>query len=319
MSSEAGIYTGPWINHSHNFWLGATITLNNRDSAFLIALLTLVVTTAGRSLWRIVSFVVHQLRASDYPHDAIFYQQQAILKNAESPLNAAWKLSRASFTWRKHERTRWWQLWRSRSLFLVLLAVTLAAAFAVASIFSSQVTKAAGTAVLITSPDCGAWYFNTTDSASQQKWSVKQLNESIMAANYANACYRTSNTNCKTSTYAVPEIKWDSNQSTSCPFGDDVCLMTQTAAYQMDTGPLDSHRILGIDAPPSDRISVRKVATCAPLGLSPYTKTENLTMYDGTKDKYLHFFLGPLNNSDTNWTVEYNTHASEVGLGYNLE
>jgi len=321
MPSESSIYTGPWINHSRNIWLGATITLNDRDSAFLIALLTLVVTTAGQSFWRIVCFVTHQIRTASHPHDAIFHQQQAILKNQESPLSAAWKLSRTSFTWRRHERTRWWQFWRSRSLFLVLLAIILAGAFAVASIFSSQVTKAAGTEVLINSPDCGDWEFNASDPLSQASWGVKKLNESIAAASYASTCYG-SGSNAECNTYVAPEISWKTNQNASCPFGNSTCLFGRTAAYEMDTGLLDSHEILGLDASHSDRVSVRKVATCAPVGLKQYMEIKNVTVdgfYGPMLDVYLQYFLGPIIDTGANWTYQYNTHASLVDFGYDFE
>jgi hypothetical protein len=229
--------------------------------------------------------------------------------------------SRTSFTWRRHERTRWWQFWRSRSLFLELLAIILACAFAVASFFSSQVTKAAGTEVLINSPDCGDWSFNSSDPASQASWGVKKLNESIAAASYASTCY-SSGSNPKCNSYVLPEIPWKTNQNASCPFGNSTCLLSRTAAYEMDTGLLDSHDILELDASPSDRISVRKVATCAPLGLKQYLQIKNETV-DGPNgpmlDAYLQFFLGPIVGVSVNWTFQYNTHASLVGLGYDLE
>jgi NhaP-type Na+/H+ or K+/H+ antiporter len=94
MSSSAYVFEGLWIDHSHNIFLGATITLKDRDAAFLLALLALVVAAAGRSFWTIFSYIAHQSRCTDNPQDAQFYQQQAILKNSASPLGAAWKFAR---------------------------------------------------------------------------------------------------------------------------------------------------------------------------------------------------------------------------------
>jgi hypothetical protein len=149
MSSSAYVFEGPWINHSHNIFIGATITLKDRDAAFLLALLALVVAAAGRSFWTIFSYIAHQSRCTDSPQDAQFYQQQAILKNSASSLGAAWKFARISFSWRKHERSR-----GSSTIIFIPIALFLAIAFGVASIFSSQVTKDAGLEVLINSPNC---------------------------------------------------------------------------------------------------------------------------------------------------------------------
>lgn len=49
MAPTTQIYTGFWINHSRSVLPGATLTLTDRDSAFLLALLAVVVTTAGHS------------------------------------------------------------------------------------------------------------------------------------------------------------------------------------------------------------------------------------------------------------------------------
>lgn len=318
MPSEYPIYTGPWINHSHGIWLGATITLKTRDSAFLIAFLTIVVTIAGKSVWKIVSFITHQRRATNQPHDAIFYQQQAILKNSDSPLGAAWKLFRTSFAWRGHVRTRWWQFWRSRSLFLISLAIILATTFAIASIFSSQVTRAAGTGtgVLINGVNCGDWSFESSQKGNSSG-RVKKLTESVTAAHYADVCYGSGDPSCNG--YVKPEIIWNTDQNATCPFGNDACLLSSTAAYEMDTGPMDSHAVFGLNAPLTDRITLRKKATCAPLDLEPYMQVSNQTVGDGASvDEYLEFLLGPITEYDPYSTTRYDTHARYVGLGYDF-
>jgi hypothetical protein len=210
MASTTEIYTGLWINHSKSTFLGATLTLTDRDAAFLLALLAVVVTTAGHSFWRILSYTTHQIRSSRGPNDAIFYQQQAVLKNSGSALGAAWNFIRVSFAWRKH--SKWWQFGRSHNLLFIVVGSSIAAVFAVASIFSSQVTKSAGTEVLIHSPNCGFWQFNTTSNDATNsglvfQWDLKTLNETITSANYANACYGTGNTKtAQCSTYMVPEV-----------------------------------------------------------------------------------------------------------------
>lgn len=205
MSSTNQIYTGLWINHSRSLLLGATLTLTDRDAAFLLALLAIVAATAGHSFWRILSYVTHQLRSSRGPNDAIFYQQQAVLKNSNSALGAAWMFTRVSWAWRKH--SSWWKFGRSHNLLFIIVGLITAAVFAVAAIFSSQVTKSAGTEVLIQSPNCGFWEFNSTTNEGVWGWDLKTLNNTITAANYANTCYGTGNSgSASCHTYKVPEV-----------------------------------------------------------------------------------------------------------------
>jgi hypothetical protein len=320
MSSTSYIYTGPWVNRSQSTLLGATITLTTRDGAFLLAVLAVVVTNAGQSFWNIVSYIIHQARSKAGAHDALHYQQQAILKNSGSSLSAAWKFARASFSWRKHERSKWWQFWRSRTLFLILTALIIYAAFVVASIFSSRVTNSISTEVLIHSPDCGFWVFNASTSLSSLSgFEFKIANDSAAAASYARTCYGTNNTNpLQCNTYAVPEITWTVNQNASCPFAASTCMWSPTAAYQMDTGPLDSHSILGLNANPSERITLRKVATCAPIIANPYAVVVNQSVDGGLEvDQFIQVAMGPAEGP--NFTYQYNTHAVFVQIGYDLE
>jgi hypothetical protein len=316
MSSSSYVYTGPWVNYSHGTLVGATITLTTRDAAFLLALLAIVVTTAGHSFWTIFCYIAHQSRSSRGSHDIIFYQEQAILKNSDSALSAAWKFFREIFAWRKHVKSR-----KSRSLFFIAMAIIIAALFGVASIFSSQVTKAAGSEVLINDENCGTWSFNLISTlADVYKEDLKSLNETIAAANYASSCYSTNNTDTpQCNTYITPAITWTTNQNVSCPFASGTCLLSPTAAYQMDTGPLDSHYVLGLNAKSSERVTTRKVATCAPVHIAPYAESVNITFPDGSTDNYAMLYLGDPGTNLTNVTYVYDLHAQYVGVGYDLQ
>lgn len=320
MSSSPHIFTGPWINHSHSALIGATLTLNNRDSAFLLAFLAIVVTTAGNSFWIIVAYIIHQARSKRITRDGIFYQHQAVLKNSTSALDAAWKFTLISLAWRRHERTKWWQFWRSRTFAFVVLALFLAGGFGVAGIFSSQVTKAASSEVLIQSEFCGKWTYSDV-----AKFQLKVLDAASTAANYARNCYGDVNasvTEC--GTYVVPQIPRTRDGNASCPFVTGNCFWSDTAAYQMSTGPMDSHDILGLNAGQSERITLSKQATCAPVHLRPYLQLLNITnnVPNGnggstpSKDTYLRLFVG--GSSSTDWSYQYNTHAQTANIGYEL-
>ncbi len=166
--------------------------------------------------------------------------------------------------------------------------------------------KSAGTEVLIKSPNCGFCDFDTSTSGEAFQRESKVLKESIASANYANTCYdNLSRNNLFCSTYNVPEVcvsalpmklimlskRFSSSKmlncvlifqdfqeqesNASCPFAKETCLFSPTSACEMDTGQMDSHEILGIDA---ERVTLRKVATCAPLDLAPYTEEVNQTL-----------------------------------------
>ena len=95
------VHTGPWINWSHGIVLGSTITLSERNGELLTAFLAMFVTAAGAASWKIMSFALHQHRSPRDPQDGIHHQQQAILRNTESPFGASLELAQLFWYWRK--------------------------------------------------------------------------------------------------------------------------------------------------------------------------------------------------------------------------
>jgi hypothetical protein len=91
----------------------------------------------------------------------------------------------------------------------------------------------------------------------------------------------------------------------------------------MDIGPIDSHLDLGINAPPRDRITYRKITTCSPIEAEPFVQVVNSSETDeagvwlnGTiLDR---FFFGPVAGLGDAWTYEYNEFAPLDGFGYQI-
>jgi hypothetical protein len=176
-----------------------------------------------------------------------------------------------------------------------------AIAFGATSIFSSQVTKDAGLEVLIDSPNCGWWGFPTTGNGTG--WQLKILNDTKAAASYARSCYGTNNQNTPPcNTYKVPKITWTSDETASCPFAAEACGALGSTPYQMDTGHLDSHDILGLNAEESDRVTLRRVATCSAMHTKPYYQYVNQSTGDGNLDQDLQLFMGKLDSTGLNYT-----------------
>ena len=255
MSQLAGssIHIGPWINWSHGPILGATITLSARDGGLLTAFLALFVTTAGAAWWRISSYILHQHNAKHENQDGLHHQQQAIFRNTSTPGAASWEFIQLAWYWRNNAARP-----LLRTLPVILLALLNLTLFAVAGIFSSEVTKAAGNETLIRSPTCG--YLDMTASdAHLAAFRAVDLNDTLAATTYSRACYGNSQNNLQCNQYPQPSLSWKTTQNATCPFSPEICYFGASAAYEMDTGNLDSHSALGINAPKHDRVHYRKV------------------------------------------------------------
>ena len=255
----SSIYTGPWVNWSHGLVLGSTITLSQRDGELLTAFLAIFVTAAGSACWKILSYILHQNRASQEYQDGLHHQEQAILRNADGPASASWELAKSAWYWRKIAVNP-----LIRTLPAICLALLNLALFGVAGIFSSEVTKAAGNETLILSHTCGrlnATMGSTPTQVNEANFGLLEVNDTLTATTYSRACYGNIENNLQCNQYARQSLHWQTNQNASCPFTSDLCWYGGTAAYEMDSGRLDSHDDIGINAPKSHRVQYRKVTT----------------------------------------------------------
>lgn len=328
MSEYAGasIYHGVWVNWSHGRVLGSTLTLSSRNGNLLTAFLAVFVAAAGTAAWRIISFTLHQMRASAQPQDGIHHQQQIVFKNTGSPETAAWQFLRIFYAWRKIARRSFW-----RSVPLAMLALATLAAFGTAGVFSSEVTKAAGSDVLVRSGNCGNW---TGTGFSSDGLLRKALNDTIVASTYSRACYNVQSSALQCNQYAKQQLPYAVIQNTTCPFADGMCIYGNTAAFAMDTGNMSSHDDLGINTRETDRITYRRRTTCAPLQDEGYVTWFNFsdvpddigTTWQGQEGDVIDFFnFGPTRGDiynqpegKNNYTFFYNQHAATTGYGYEL-
>lgn len=311
------VYTGGWINWSRGIVLGSTVTLSERDGDLLIAFLSMFVAAAGAACWKIVSFAIHQHRSLREPQDGIHHQQQAIFRNTGSPSRASFELAQLAWSWRKHAIRPF-----VRTLPLMALALFIFSVFGVAGIFSSEVAKAAGNETLIRSPDCGYLNFNETTLGSPQALAALnsvEVNDTLAATTYSRACYGNSQNPLQCMQYPQSQLHWKINQNATCPFPNDLCFYGGSSAYEMDTGLIDSHQALGINAPKFERVQYRKVTTCSPIHTRGYATIVNDTdpgdlAYGQT---FQQFSYGP-SSPDVNYTYKYNIVTESENLGYAL-
>jgi hypothetical protein len=322
MSSPADspIYTGLWINWSHGPILGSTLTLSARNGGLLTSFLATFITVVGGQLWRILSFCFHQLRSSRGPQDGLHHQQQNIFRNTASPGSAAWSFLLIGYAWRhktRHPIVRSWP-W-------AVLAVVYMSIFAVLSVFQSQTTKAVGNERLVQPTNCGYWAVDGAQTIqSLTALAQKTTNDTILAANYARACYGGSPDPLQCNVYPAQSLPYTVDQNATCPFEAGMCVYGNTAAFRMDTGLIDSHFALGINSPAGERVQTRKITSCAPLHIKNFTTilTGNETNQALPQDYFWEIQFGGM-STDTatggnNYTFSYNPHATLDNFGYSV-
>lgn len=140
-------------------------------------------------------------------------------------------------------------------------------------IFSSRVTTDNANEVLLTGKNCGIFssepisqnvtLADLTQYLSQR--STAYLDQSLQ-------CYSTSRAlkseNCRP--YIKPVLPYTMTPNASCPFDPAICLTKNNLV--LDTGLLNSHDHLGINAPSKSRFHFRSVTSCAPLVTEGFTK-----------------------------------------------
>ena len=308
-------YIGIWINRSHGAVTGSTITLKERDGGLLTAFLALFVSAAGAACWKILSYALHQYRARQEFLDGLHHQQQAVFRNSDSPARASWQMIKLTWYWRSHATN-----YIARTAPLAGLALLSLMLFGVAGIFSSEVTKAPGNEILIRSQNCG--YPNLTDPnplSGQAAFLTMDLNDTLAATVYQRACYGNSEDLPQCGHLIQQQLPWTSDDNAPCPFSPKMCSSGDRTAYKMDSGLIDSHDDLGINAPRKGRVQYRKVTSCSPIQTKDYEKKINETDIKSPifGDTLIQYFYG--DTATANYSYQYNTHILFENNGYTLE
>lgn len=302
LPTNAHVYTGVWINWSRGRVLGSTLTLTQRSGSLLTAFLGIFVTTAGVSCWRIFSFYLHQRRVRLGLQDAVHHQEQVILRNGSTPGLAAWQMFLVTWNWRRISKRPVW-----RSLVLVILALCHLSLFAAAGVLSGEVAKAAGNETLIRSARCGFNFADVNKSAAYDFDTTTDLNAmlanvSIAATNYARSCY-TSQPGLECYQYPTLSVPIQSRRDVACPFSDNIC--KTSAAYEMDTGFMDSHVMFGINSKPVDRLELRKVTTCSVLRTESRWRYSSSVGPNNMNMSTIRYYYGSLGSAPHNYTFEH--------------
>ncbi|KAI0521637.1 hypothetical protein F5B22DRAFT_545558 [Xylaria bambusicola] len=289
------VYTGFWTDWSRGKVLGSTLTLTREDANLLIAFVAFFLTVVTAQLWSIACFASHSFLSTQDPRDMLHHQRQAILRNNGAPAGTALTLIRLAWAWRRGSGVV------RRVVPLFACTIVLAIGFAAAAGFSSRI--ALGNTVLLSPRNCG--FFNTnvgvspdTESNIILPWQARQFTK---ASNYAEQCYSTSGTaaDCLNGAYVKRELAVSVDKNAVCPFGGNIC-PSNSSNIRLDSGFIDSHFDLGVNAPPNQRFQFKMVLHCAPLKTKGYR-----SFHTRDNQTVARYYYGSTTYS--NYTYEYRT------------
>ena len=256
--------------------------------------------------------------------------KQIILRNASTDLSTTQLMWTLAWSSRRAGRPL------SRAVFIGLFALLHAVLFVVGGTFSNRLASA-GSAVLSRSPHCGIWnetYWNlaiangpfpSDKKAMTLSWqaATKNKSEVELSLEYAQQCYSNQSIAVEAfvskphtdvqsptcNTLQRPKLDWTVTEG-ECPFAAPLCV---SPTIVLDTGHIDSHKDLGINAKPQDRVTYRRLTTCTVLN-----DTGRVTGWEGyiesASDHPIHRVAyanyGPNTWRQTNETYAYSSYAS---------
>lgn len=275
--ADRDVYTGFWVNHDKDNVLGATLTVTNSQASYIIATLAFLLSTllAG-SIWRILVVVVYLSRSSAPAAGTFEHQQWTVMRNSDSSSAAILSLSTAILSW---DKQRPWRIRLTLSLSLLSLAALIFPLAAV--IIPPQVVTKVTDDIIVLSKErsCGfGTELNSEDNLVGRVSSVfaRDLEETTTARTYARDWYDNDQDNGAIfkvklhKGFVVEKLPYTETTSAKCPFAEEFCKTGSNGAIPFDTGLLNSHVHLGIDAPKDERVEYRWKSTCTPIEMNDH-------------------------------------------------
>lgn len=253
--------------------MGKTITTDSSTGNIVIAILTVLTGFGIAHLWSVLVFGIHQIRADGQAQDALFRQQQALLRTQPPPGSLLMDWLKLFWAWRKSNRAF------VRSLLLISLGSLFATITMAVGIFSSYVVSS-GTDinVLVSSPYCGPFSFKfDPDTFTTVAPILSYLDKrQSLARSYAQDCYQNLTTlpqQCLS--FVKPRIQFAVNR-TDCPFDRDLCINIDLPGLVLDSGMVDLSENFGINLEVNDSVKYRKRTSCAIINLEGHYSIQNV-------------------------------------------
>lgn len=242
--------------------MGATLTTTREYGNLLIALTAFFIPYVATRFWRICCFFLHRFHSTAKPKGAIHHQRQVLLRNASSMESALITLLSLIKSWSSKKHAKIGAL-----LSLLGYTILIIAAFTVAGAFSSRISSGMSDEVLVNGNHCGVCGFTSGPNIDSFAAVLRYFSETYTdALNYAQQCYSDDSSGILgCDRFVVKSLKPAKTETNrSCPFTGDIC-RNNDANIRLDTGYIDSHDHLGLNAPPNERFGYRYVLECAPL------------------------------------------------------
>lgn len=185
--------------------------------------------------------------------------------------------------WKNRHSKKW-----IRPLPAALVGAFCIIAFTIAGGFSSQISTALSSEVLIKSMNCGRIDDIITRGPHDGSNSnmIHKATNTNNAASYAQQCYSDDSAGIvDCGRYVISSIPKKIDRNATCPFRNTMCRNRAENLY-IDSGYIDSHNLLGLNAPIGERILVRNVLHCAPLTINGFTSERNLSVGPATAYHY---------------------------------
>ncbi|PVH92363.1 hypothetical protein DM02DRAFT_663022 [Periconia macrospinosa] len=312
--ADDDVVNGFWYNWEHGKTRGATLTLPPYAALILGSFLTLWVQFAGACFWRVLCFVIHQIRSNAKPQSGLFHQQQVLLRNSVTAPNTLWGLIRSGIAWRGRSKRGF-----RDTVPLIVTALCTIAFFGAASLLASRITSVDDNQVLLRSRACGfpreRGNVRDTVTASLAPSDLLAFNAlAVMGRTtltksmaYARTCYGTSESSGECKTFVKPTlmgVNASAVTNASCPFGNGACA---EAAVKFDSGHVHSNIDLGLNAPQRDALTIRRVTSCAPIASKKYAT--------GWRDNVPEAFGGGKTNTSVKFYEFGTTTKSDSAVG----
>ena len=321
MSSNYTIYTGHiWKEYDSNKLI---LTLNGAAAGALQAAIPLWISLVGPLTWILIQYPWFRSstlngRRTQPLHPFYYRQKQVLLRNSGGDLGTVSDSYILLKAWWKYGV--WKAFWRTGPIFLVaLLFWCLWQVAAIVSFYIWQTTPP--TVGLLRSDTCG--YNFLQGPGTDTSFRRSGLIETIQAETYVSQCYG-SGTSGACNVYAKQNISYTSSNG-SCPFASsDICIIENSAPYRLDTGPIDSHTDLGINAPPQDRVTYQKINTCSPIHSTQFTQIVNANETDEAyywppETRLQQFYYGPILATNFSYTFEYSEWTPLDNSPYDIQ
>ncbi|OJD33670.1 cation diffusion facilitator family metal ion [Diplodia corticola] len=284
---DDSIYLGVWTNWEHGKTLGVTLTVTRAHGNLLIAFLSLFVTIAGTSFWRISCFAMHYMYSAKTPQDGLYHQRQAILRNAANGATGLWSFFQVLYAWRRTAN-------KPCRRILPLIAFTSMAlvAFALASIYSSRISTTTGNQVMLSGGGCGKVDIWDSPSTDLYRAYLPYMFQAIStSAGYAQECYLNDLAGVGCERFMKRNIAATVDRNATCPFSPDIC-KSQDSNLLIDTGFIDSRSDLGINTDQNGRFLYRRTLHCAPLVTEGYAVKRPQMNATGAEEDVMQYFYG---------------------------